>query len=162
MSSKRVFIDAKSSCPAIPRSNRGLFSTPKSDHTSPSSDSKDGTTPWLPNQGHDLVSPLESAPSSPGVAIPVSPETKHPMAWDDPPKSSASWHNDAEEMGDLGRATPRKDDSLHQGSIAGPVSGKSPLGRNGNLAVGPDQMDDDDMLYKRFSKSSYSATWSQS
>ncbi|TQN67086.1 hypothetical protein CSHISOI_08344, partial [Colletotrichum shisoi] len=74
------------------------------------------------------------------------------MAWDDPPKSSDPWHNDAEEMGDLGRATPRKDDNLHQGSIAGPVSGPSPLRRDGNLAVGSDQMDDDDMLYKRFSR----------
>ncbi|KZL68008.1 MCM2/3/5 family protein [Colletotrichum tofieldiae] len=150
MSLTRVPVGAKSSSPASPpHSNHGLFSTGESNYTSP----REEESVWPPDPDDDLVSPLESNPPSPGVVKTATPKQKHSMAWDDPPKSSAPWHDTrTEAMGDLGCAVPSKDDSRHESRPMGWASMQSPPRRGDHPVEEPDQLDDDDMLYKRFSR----------
>ncbi|GKT50920.1 uncharacterized protein ColSpa_11101 [Colletotrichum spaethianum] len=75
------------------------------------------------------------------------------MAWDDPPKSSAPWHDArTEEIGDLGCAAPSKDDNRHQCRPIGAASTQSLPRRDDSLVEEPGQRDNDDMLYKRFGR----------
>ncbi|KAK2059964.1 hypothetical protein LY76DRAFT_625523 [Colletotrichum caudatum] len=143
-------VGAKSSSPTTPGSNSVLFNTRESDRTSPR---REEACAWLSNPEHDLVSPLESIPPSPSILGVATPRSKHSMAWDDPPKSSAPWHDaEAEEMGDLGRATSSKDDIQRHSIPIATGSVPNPSRPQGHFVDEPGRMDGDDILYKRFSR----------
>lgn len=55
-------------------------------------------------------------------------------------------------MGDLGQATPGKDESQQQVRPLQSTSGQSSTRRDENSLEEPDPMDDEEALYKRFSK----------
>ncbi|KAK1981166.1 hypothetical protein LZ30DRAFT_750235 [Colletotrichum cereale] len=146
----RVPVGAKNSPPTTSDSNHDLCSTRESDYTSPR---REEVYAWPPNPDHDLVSPLESTSSSPSVLEIARPRSKHSMAWDDPPKSSTPWDDaGAEDMGDLGRATPSKDESQQHSIPIAAESMQSQLRQEGRFGDEPGRVDDNEMINKRFSQ----------
>lgn len=147
----RVPVGSKSSSPATPRSNKGLLGTPKPGPASPRTERR--AVPLSPESDQDIISPLQSPWSSPDGKRRANSKGKTSMAWDDPPKSSKPWPLiEAEEMGDLGQATPGKDESRQQVRPLQSTSGQSSTRRDENSLEEPDPMDDEEALYKRFSK----------
>ncbi|KAK1971455.1 hypothetical protein LY78DRAFT_625964 [Colletotrichum sublineola] len=150
MSLARLPVGAKSRSPTTPDSKHGPFISLESGHTSPP---REEACAWQPKPDHDLVSPLDSTPPSPSVSGVATPKSKHSMAWDDPPKSSTPWHGaEAEEMGDLGRAAPNKDDSQYDSIPIATGSMQSPPRTEGHFVDEHDRMEGDEILCKRFSR----------
>ncbi|OHE95261.1 hypothetical protein CORC01_09406 [Colletotrichum orchidophilum] len=148
----RVPVGSKSSSPATPRSNKGLLGTPKPGHTSPRTADR-RAAPLSPESDLDIISPVQSPFSSRDRRHTATLKRKTSMAWDDPPKSSKPWPLiDAEEMGDLGRATQQKGESRQQIRPLQSTSGQSSTRCDENSLEEPDPMDDEDALYKRFSR----------
>ncbi|UQC84683.1 uncharacterized protein CLUP02_10179 [Colletotrichum lupini] len=148
----RVPVGSKTSSPATPRSNKGLLGSPKPEPASPRTTER-RAAPLSPESEQDTISPLQSPWSSPDGKRRASSKRKISMAWDDPPKSSKPWPLiEAEEMGDLGQATPGKDESQQQARPPQSTSGQSSTRRDENSLEEPDPMDDEEALYKRFSK----------
>ncbi|KAL0777684.1 hypothetical protein CaCOL14_005337 [Colletotrichum acutatum] len=148
----RVPVGSKSSSPATLRSNKGLLGTPKPEPTSPRT-TEHRAAPLSPESEQDTISPLQSPWSSPDGKRRATSKGKISMAWDDPPKSSKPWPLiEAEEMGDLGQATPGKDESQQKVRPPQPTSVRSSTRRDENSLEETDPVDDEEALYKRFSR----------
>ncbi|KAF6819520.1 hypothetical protein CSOJ01_01263 [Colletotrichum sojae] len=151
MSFARVPVGSKSSTPSTPRSTQGLFSSPESETTSPRR-AETGQTTLSPKPDQRLISPLQSPTTYPNTSATVAaPGRKPPMPWDDPPTEHGPWHATFEEDGDIGRATPTKDDSRQQTKSVGSDRPEKSQTRSDLDLEDHDYMDDE-TFYQRFSQ----------